>query len=70
MKNEQIYRLYLALILFTEIQRKPLTDIFEQESQLIHPEAKMPSLDTAALNAKWKAAQAARYLLKLNLKKH
>lgn len=43
-----------------EIQRKPLTDIFEQESQLIHPEPKLPTLDTAALNAKWKAAQAAR----------
>lgn len=49
------------IIMFvTEIQRKPLTDIFEQESQLIHPEPKLPTLDTAALNAKWKAAQAAR----------
>jgi len=48
------------MLKFAEIQRKPLTDIFEQESQLIHPEPKLPTLDTAALNAKWKAAQAAR----------
>lgn len=54
----------LIIYVCTEIQRKPLTDIFEQESQLIHPEPKLPTLDTAALNAKWKAAQAARYHFK------
>lgn len=44
----------------SEVQRKPFSDMFEQDSQLIHPEPKLPSLDTVALNAKWKAVQAAR----------
>ncbi|XP_032454896.1 tetratricopeptide repeat protein 14 homolog isoform X6 [Nasonia vitripennis] len=43
-----------------EVQRKPFSDIFEQDSQLIHPEPKPPALDTVALNAKWKAVQASR----------
>ena len=50
-----------ALLPFAEIQRKPINDIFDSDSHMMHSEPKLAPIDTAALNAKWKAAQAARY---------
>ncbi|XP_044001317.1 uncharacterized protein DDB_G0290685-like isoform X2 [Aphidius gifuensis] len=43
-----------------DVQRKPMDDMFDHHSMVQHQDDKMPPLDTATLNAKWRAAQAAR----------
>lgn len=42
--------LKLGYYSYAEIQRKPINDIFEQESHMIHPEPKMQGIDSNTMS--------------------